>query len=290
VIELPPSFLAMPRWWNEGQEWLASLPASVQRQCERWELQYDGELAHGSNAIVVPVLRYGEPLALRMSPPGPDITEQLHALHWWDGRGMVRLVEADADRGAMLLERLGSALTEVPLDEAIGTLGGLMRRLAVPGDPTSLSTATIAADRAAEFEPEWEGLGRPFDQAWLRQAEQLGSSTLATTEHDLAVNGDLHADQVLRGSREPWLVVDPVLYRGDIEFDLARILWTNLDTMKTDDEILDHFATLVATAGLDHTRARDWLIFRTMDYWLWGLKVGLTEDPVRCDRLLRTFL
>jgi streptomycin 6-kinase len=203
---------------------------------------------------------------------------------------MVRLVEADADRGAMLLERLGSALTEVPLDEAIGTLGGLMRRLAVPGDPTSLSTATIAADRAAEFEPEWEGLGRPFDQAWLRQAEQLGSSTLATTEHDLAVNGDLHADQVLRGSREPWLVVDPVLYRGDIEFDLARILWTNLDTMKTDDEILDHFATLVATAGLDHTRARDWLIFRTMDYWLWGLKVGLTEDPVRCDRLLRTFL
>jgi streptomycin 6-kinase len=266
------------------------LPASVQSQCERWELRYDGELAHGSNAIVLPVLRYGEPLALRMSPPGPDVTEQIHALRWWDGRGMVRLVEADADRGAMLLERLGSPLTEVPLAEAIGILGGLMRRLAVPADPTSLSTATITRNRAAELEPDWERLGRPFDKAWLREAEQLGGGRLATTENDLAVNGDFHSDQVLRGAREPWLVVDPVLYRGDIELDLARILWTSIDAMKTDDELLDHFATLVATAELDRDRARDWVVYRTTDYWLWGLNVGLTEDPVRCHRLLRAFL
>ncbi|MFC0624058.1 hypothetical protein [Kribbella deserti] len=35
----------------------------------------------------------------------------------------------------MLLERLGSSLTEIPLAEAVGVLGGLMRRLAVPADP-----------------------------------------------------------------------------------------------------------------------------------------------------------
>jgi streptomycin 6-kinase len=290
MIELPPSFLAMSRWWTEGHEWLASLPASVQSQCEQWDLQPDGRLAHGSNAIVLPVLRYGEPLALRMSRPGPDVTDQIHALRWWDGRGMVRLVEGDADRGAMLLERLGSPLTEVPLAEAIGILGSLMRRLAVPGDPTSLSTATITRARAAELEPDWERLGRPFDEAWLREAEQLGGGRLATTENELAVNGDFHIDQVLRGAREPWLVVDPVLYRGDIELDLARILWTSIDAMETDDELLDHFATLVATAELDRDRARDWVVYRTTDYWLWGLNVGLTEDPVRCRRLLRAFV
>ncbi|QNE16842.1 kinase [Kribbella qitaiheensis] len=290
MIELPPSFLAMPRWWNEGQEWLASLPASVRDQCERWNLQLDGRLAHGSNAIVVPVLRYGEPLALRMSPPGREVTEQIHALSWWNGRGMVRLVEAEADRGAMLLERLGSPLSDAPLAESIGILGGLMRRLAVPGDPTSWSTAEIASRRAAELEPEWDRLGRPFDEAWLREAEHLGGGRLASTEHDLAVNGDFHADQVLRGAREPWLVVDPVLCRGDIELDLARILWMSIDAMKTDGELLDHFATLVATAELDRDRARDWVVFRTTDYWLWGLKAGLTEDPIRCHRLLGAFL
>ncbi len=29
---------------------------------------------------------------------------------------------------------------------------------------------------------------------------------------------------------------------------------------------------------------------RSVDYWLWGLEHGLTEDPVRCDRLVRLFL
>jgi hypothetical protein len=31
-------------------------------------------------------------------------------------------------------------------------------------------------------------------------------------------------------------------------------------------------------------------VFRTIDYWLWGLSVGLTEDPVRCHQVLRLFL
>jgi streptomycin 6-kinase len=289
VIELPSSFLAMPRWWNEGQAWLASLPASVQSQCERWDLRLDGELAHGSNAIVLPVRRHGEPLALRMAPPGPDVTEQIHALRWWDGRGVVRLLEADPDRGAMLLERLASSLSDVPLAEAVGILGGLMRRLAVPADPMSLSTAEIAIGRGAELERDWERLGRPFDVAWLREAERL-VATLATSNGSLAVNGDFHADQVLRGAREPWLVVDPVMYRGDIELDLARILWTSVDAVETDDELVEHFGTLVATAELDRDRARDWVVFRTIDYWLWGLSVGLTEDPLRCHHVLRLFL
>ncbi|TDO43329.1 streptomycin 6-kinase [Kribbella sp. VKM Ac-2527] len=289
MIELPSSFLAMPRWWNEGEEWLTALPMAAQEQCERWDLRLDGELAHGSNAIVLPVRRHGEPLALRMSPPGRDVTEQIHALRWWDGRGMVRLLEADPDRGAMLLERLGSSLAEVPLDEAVGILGGLMRRLAVPADPMSLSTAEIVTERGAELERDWETSGRPFDVAWLREVEQL-VPTLAITDGNLAVNGDIHADQVLRGTREPWLVVDPVLRRGDIEYDLARILWMSVDLVATGDELVEHFGTLVETAELDRDRARDWVMFRTVDYWLWGLNAGLTYDPVRCDRVVRLFL
>ncbi|GIE33765.1 hypothetical protein Ait01nite_068100 [Actinoplanes italicus] len=37
----------------------------------------------------------------------------------------------------------------------------------------------------------------------------------------------------------------------------------------------------------DH--GRDWVLFRTVDYWLWGLGAGLTEDPVRCHRLAGIF-
>jgi streptomycin 6-kinase len=113
-----------------------------------------------------------------------------------------------------------------------------------------------------------------------------GGEVVATIEGDLAVNGDLHGEQVLRGDREPWLVVDPLLYRGDIGYDLARVIWTRIDEMSDAGEIRHWIGVLVEAAGLDW----DWVVagirFRTVDYWLWGLAYGLTEDPVRCARLM----
>jgi streptomycin 6-kinase len=282
VIELPDEFLRMPRWWTEGADWLGGLTRAVDEQCARWGLEIAGPVAHGSNAIVVPVVRGGEEQVLRMSPPGIEVEEHARALRWWDGRGTVLLYDADAEAGAMLLERLSTPLTTRPVDEAVAVLGQLMRRLAVPAPDDVPSTASIVARRSAGLEPEWERLGRPFDIAVVREALRIAPG-LAETTSDSAVNGDFHSDQVLAGTREAWLTVDPVLYRGDIAFDLGRVLWTRLDEMTS---IVPYFDTAVNAAGLDRDRARDWVVWRTVDYWLWGLSVGLTEDPLRCARLV----
>jgi streptomycin 6-kinase len=135
---------------------------------------------------------------------------------------------------------------------------------------------------------EWESLGRPFDQAMLDLALAAGEA-VRETDSTLAVNGDIHFEQVLRGEREPWLVVDPVLLRGDIAYDLARVLWTRLDEMADDAAIRHWLAMLVDSAGLDRGRSVACVRFRTVDYWLWGLSHGLTEDPVRCARLIAAF-
>ncbi|WP_433164614.1 aminoglycoside phosphotransferase family protein [Kribbella sp. CA-247076] len=230
-----------------------------------------GPVAFGSNAIVVPV---GDRV-LRMSPPGREVEEQVRALRFWDGRGMVLLYDADVDAGAMLLERLSTPLTTRPVDEAVAVLGQLMRRLAVPPPEDALSTADVVAERSAGLEREWERLDRPFDVGILRAALAVAPALTEPTA-DLAVDGDLHSDQVLAGTREPWLTVDPVLLRGDIEYDLARILWTRLDEMT---DIVGYFDLAVHEAALDRDRAHDWVAYRTVDYWLWGLSVGLTEDP-----------
>ncbi|MGZ0149422.1 aminoglycoside phosphotransferase family protein [Kribbella sp. WER1] len=280
MISLPESFLAMPRWWSEGAEWLRGLPAAVERQCSAWDLSVVGAVAHGSNAVVVPVGRGADEFVLRMSPPGDEVAEQVWALRWWAGRGMAQLYDADVDAGAMLLERLSTPLTTRPVDETIAVLGRLMRRLAVPAPDDARSTADIVTTHSAELEPQWERLGRPFDAAILREALDVAPTTTSSTA---AVNGDFHSAQVLAGQREEWLTVDPVLFRGDIEYDLGRVLWCDLDRM---DNIVRYFDLAVQEAGLDRDRARDWVIWRTVDYWLWGLSAGLTEDPVRCARLV----
>ncbi|HYH11863.1 MAG TPA: aminoglycoside phosphotransferase family protein [Thermomicrobiales bacterium] len=287
-IELPQSFLDMPRWWHEGGEWLDTLPHTTEQVCRTWDLTIDGEVMHGSNAIVIPVLRNGEPLALRMAPPDDRNTGEVAALRFWDGRGIVRLIDAETCIGASLLERLdaGRSLAALPLAHAVPVIARLMRRLAVPAPPDVPSTADLERQRLATMPAEWRHLGSPFDREILA-ASLDAASGLTSASPDLAVNGDLHFEQVLAGERESWLAVDPVLLRGDIEYDLARILWSRLDEMVTDDEVIHWFDVIVREAGLDHDRARSWVLFRTVDYWLWGLSYGLTEDPVRCARLAR---
>jgi streptomycin 6-kinase len=290
-IVLPQSFLDMPRWWSEGVDWLNDLPGLVQRQCERWDLSVSGEPTHGSNALVVPVTRNGGEFALRMTPPAADVSAQVDALRFWNGRGTVQLIDANLEQGAMLLERLSmrQSLTSLPVDEAIPVLGRMIRRLAIPAPPGVRATATVARTRAAELGPSWDRLREPFDKAFLDEALRLATELQETTS-GLAVNGALHSEQVLKGTREPWLTVDPVLMCGDVEYDLARILWTRLDEMPSDADVLRHFETAVGEGDLDSQRAREWVLFRAVDYWLWGLEVGLTEDPERCRRLVSIFL
>jgi streptomycin 6-kinase len=284
-VAVPQAFLDMPRWWTEGADWLAALPGLVRARCAAWGLTVDGEPAHGSNALVVPVSRGGERLVLRLAPPGDDTAGHVDALRFWAGRGTVELVDADPPAGAMLLERLGAPLREVAVGEAVAVLGAMMRRLAVPAPAAAPSTDSVVRARSARLEPQWHELGGPFDAAFLTEALRV-APRLSHTDSTAAVNGDLHSEQVLRGRREPWLAVDPVLLRGDIEYDLGRVLWTNVDEIPSSASIVHHFDIAVAAAGVDRDRARDWAVFRTVDYWLWGLSKGLTEDPVRCHRVL----
>ncbi|MET1007958.1 MAG: aminoglycoside phosphotransferase family protein, partial [Propionibacteriaceae bacterium] len=171
--------------------------------------------------------------------------------------------------------------------EAAPILGRMMTRLAVPAPDGARSTAAIAADRQTTMPADWQRLGRPFGERLLELALERArelSSTTSTT----AVNGDLHHEQVLAGRREEWLCVDPVLLRGDREYDLARILWYRLDEL-SGTGIERCFDLVVGAAELDHERARSWVLLRSVDYWLWGLDHGLTEDPVRCARLVQHF-
>jgi streptomycin 6-kinase len=290
-ITVPQSFRDMPRWWSEGPGWLETLPGLVRGYCSRWQLTVAGEMAHGSNAAVVPVVRGGESFALRLTPPGPGVAEQVDALRFWNGRGTVRLIDADTAGGVMLLERLAidASVRDVPVAEAMPILGRMMRRLAVPAPRHVPSTADVVAVRTAMLRAEWERRGRPVPEPALHEALAAGTR-LSRTESQRAVNGDLHSAQVLRGERERWLTVDPVLMRGDIAFDLGRVLWTRIDEMSDAKEIIRCFEAVVGAAGLDRDHGRDWVLFRTVDYWLWGLAVGLTEDPERCRRLMLAFV
>lgn len=293
MIAVPQSLRDMPRWWNDtmGRAWLDQLPLLVAEQCSRWSLTLDGNVFHGSNALVVPVRRAGELAALRLAPPGDDVSLEAAALSHWSGRGVVKLLDFAPDAGALLLERLdsGRSLLNEPLLESVGILGGLARFLAIPAPPSAQSTQHIAADAKQSFPVDWHALHGPTPRALLDKACVAAATLAERPTQPLSVDGDLHFEQVLAGTRYPWIIVDPVLLRGDPEYDLGRVLWSRLDELTTDRQVFDAFDMFVDAVDVPTDRARSWVVVRSMSYLLWGLREGLTWDPPKCRRLLDLF-
>ena len=263
MIEVPQGLIASPRFWHDpaGMAWLDRLPALVETTCADWGLRVDGAPRHGSHALVIPVAGDTGPAVLRLTPPDARAAEDLRALRFWADGPVVGVLRAAEDGSALLLERLDVdlSLATRPPDEVAEVLGGLVAALAVTDPPQDASGTAGAA------------------------------SDLAVDDEGLAVNGDLHADQVLRDPAGAWRVVDPQLMRGDPAYDLARAVWTTVDRLPDAGAILGFTDRLVGATGLDRSRAEAWLIVRTVAYWLWCLETGLTEDPVRCARFVAAF-
>ena len=287
LIKVPERFAAdtLTREGEAARPWLARLPELVGELLVRWGLRVTGDPMHGYMALVVPVLRGNARCALKVSWIDDDTVNEAAALALWNGGGAVRLLNSDDTAGALLLEWLDPrrSLAEAHLDVAVPVAGRLLRRLAVPVPaewpaPPVPGLRQWALDLAAELPGLWRATGRPFPERRLDAAVEVATA-LAPRAAELLANRDMHYQNVLPGEREPWLVIDPKVMRGDAEFGLAPLLWRRLGEAGGPAGLRRRFDTLVDEAGLDAELARGWTLLRAVDYQLWGLNLGLTEDP-----------
>jgi streptomycin 6-kinase len=294
LISVPERFAAdtLTREGEAARPWLARLPGLVRELCVRWGLRVTGDPLHGYLALVVPVLRGDARYALKVSWLDHETVNEAAALALWNGDGAVRLLDADGAAGALLLEWLDPrrCLAEADLSVAVPTAGRLLRRLAVPVSaewpaPPVPGLRQWALDLAAELPGRWRATGRPFPWRHLNAAVE-GATALAPRAGGLLANRDMHYQNVLAGEREPWLVIDPKVMRGDAEFGLAPLLWRRLNEAGGPAGLRRRFDALVDEAGLDAELARGWTLLRAVDYQLWGLNLGLTEDPALCATVI----
>jgi streptomycin 6-kinase len=81
-------------------------------------------------------------------------------------------------------------------------------------------------------------------------------------EHVL-LHQDLHADNVLRAEREPWLVIDPKPLAGEQEFGIAALV-RGFELGHSRAHVLHRLDRLTAELGLDRDRARLWALGQTI--------------------------
>lgn len=268
-----------------GPEWLKRLPQLVEECRELWGLELEGPLSGGYASYVVPA---GDAV-LKISFPHDEAEHEAEALRAWDGCGAVRLLAHDPQRWALLVERCrpGTQLIELDDDAATGVVAGLLPQLWIEPPHGLRRLAELAGRWAVELPERWSALGRPFERTIL-DAAVSALVDLGPTQGPLVLaNEDLHAANVLRAEREPWLVIDPKPIAAEREFTpiamirdvkehLRRELWAEGVRRR-----LDRFSSEL---GLDRERVRGWALAHTV---AWGMgKDGVSTGHVTLARLL----
>jgi streptomycin 6-kinase len=269
---------------------MAALPGLLDDLARQWNLaSADGLLGHGYSAVVLPVSQGSRPLALKLAWPPGQVGREADALAAWrPARGVVELVAADVDRGALLLERLDASrtLASVPLAEAAATAGTLVRALAIEAPISFPSLQAMASEMAATLPARQASLGHLVPGHWVTLAARLAAG-LAQDPERFLVHTDLHYDNILASERpgQPWAAIDPSAAVGAPERSVAELLWTRADELEGPQAITGLLEVIIESGRLDRPRAIAWAFARSIDYWLWGLRNGLTADPARCRRV-----
>lgn len=263
-MTIPPYLASICRKTAAGTDWLGRLPTLAAELQARWRLDLEEPFASGeaSCAWVAPAtLRDGTPVVLKLGMPHMEGRDEIPGLRFWNGDPTAALIASDETAGAMLLERCrpGTALRELAEPEQDGVIARLLRRLwRRPEQPHGFRPLAAMirlwsgeTRSAREFWPD-----PPLVEEGLSLLEQLSRPAPG----DVLLATDLHAGNVLRAQREPWLVIDPKPFTGDPAYDATQhLLNCAARLLEAPGATIGRFASLLE---VDAERVRLWTFAR----------------------------
>jgi streptomycin 6-kinase len=264
-----------------GREWLERLPELIAACERRWSLTAGPPLLGLSYNYAAAVLRAdGTPAILKIGFPGDhELCTEIEALRLIDGRGAVRLLEADPEQGALLLERLepGTSLEDLPDEQATSIAAAVMRRLWRPA-PAEHGFPSVAewVERMAARAPRVLERDGSFPAAWLERAVTMSRELSAPAPEPVLLHGDLHHGNVLAAKREPWLAIDPKGVVGEPAAEPGAFLLNPMSRMPNAPDaartVARRVPQLAEELGIDRERLVAWSTVRAVLSAFWSLE------------------
>jgi streptomycin 6-kinase len=228
---IPEQLIANCRKMPERQIWLDSLPAVLEELTDRWSLRIDAPYDHANvtcSWVAAVVRADGMQAVLKLGMPHMEGADEIHGLRFWNGEPTVRLLEADDDLGAMLLERCqpGYMLRSKPEYKQDVVIADLLKRLwRTSASLNGMHRFRHLSEMLQAWSQETLVQARHWPDAGLvREGLQILQELGQPLPTDTLLATDLHAGNVLRSEREPWLVIDPKPFLGDPAYDVVQHL------------------------------------------------------------------
>ncbi len=291
-MSLPEKFVNNIRncFEEQGAEWLERLPAILEETAERWSLEILPPVPNLTFNYVAPVIRAdGTEAVLKVGVLHPELYTEIEALRVYDGRGSVRLLQADTERGVFLLERLspGTTLTTLANDKddekATSILAGVMRGLwREPPAPNLFPKVEDWHKDLEGLRKEFNGGTGPFPVALVEEAERLEVELFASSAPYVLLHGDLHHDNILAG-RDTWLAIDPKGILGEPAYEvgsLLRNLWQDQHALSNPQQLLTRRVyQLSEELSIERERIRAWAVVQALlsTWWCYPVEKDVLE-------------
>lgn len=243
-------------------------------------------------------------VVLKIGVPREELTSEIAALRLFNGEGACRLIDADEEKGFLLLERLnpGVMLSIMEDDELATHIGAeVMQKIWRPLDQVTLSDSEgsitqtnrlFAAERLRvtynkfiQLSDWFDGLKRlremfnggtgPLNEKLVERVEQAVKDFFIENHRPVLLHGDFHHFNILSSERG-WLVIDPKGVIGPAGYEVGPFLinpWGELingiDQRRMTERRID---ILHERLGFERERIHQWgLAHAVLSTW-WGIE------------------
>lgn len=173
-----------------------------------------------------------QPVALKVGVPHAELFSEMEALGLYGGKRAVRLLDADRELGALLIQRLqpGTLLWQLEDNEQETRIAAsIMRELPVPAPAThNLPTFSRWVRRAFSLtRTEWDPHER-MPRDLIDKAEDAFQEIERNATETVVLHGDLHHENILLDERSGWTAIDPKGVIGPPCLEVGRFLQNQL--------------------------------------------------------------
>jgi streptomycin 6-kinase len=283
---------------QRGERWLAELPKVIAQLERMWSITVGQALTGGTASYVAPArTTEGGDAILKIAIPEAGFADELRVLESAQGHGYVRLLAAEREREAMLLEALGPPMGSLALtpEQQITLLCQMLRQAWQVPRPAGL-VVTPDDEKAAQLfrlvSRRWDELGHPCSERVVKEALRYAERRAAAFDFErcIVVHGDPHqwnALQVLTprtGAEAGFVFVDPVGLLADPAYDLGVVLrdWCEqllaTGTPETAAALARRYCALLsAETGAEETAIWEWGFLERVSSGLYCLELGIEE-------------
>lgn len=310
-MKLPPEFISTiaNTFGEDGERFLAGLPALIDEASTRWgltDIQPVSNLSYNFVAFAEsPSPREVSPkgtsgrgirgeggVVLKIGLPRDELTSEIAALRLFNGEGACHILDADEEKGFLLLERLRPGVMLAALeddDEATRIAAEGMQRLWRAGLDTTLATnaqvCPASGSRFIQLSDWFDGLKRlremfnggtgPLDERLVERVERSTQDFFAENHMPILMHGDFHHFNILSSDRG-WLAIDPKGVLGPAGYEVGPLMinpWGSLSGGITDQRRVKRRVDILhEELGFERERIVEWsLAHAVLSAW-WGLE------------------